>query len=117
MKIFSKEEFVEQHGHINYCEAVIWPNGHITYINTSHMKLMQKLFCRAKGIKDNLSSISKYCTDNNISLLDLGLYYYCNSTGCVCLWYECYLGSPNELQKDTMKYLAQNKIIYGGFLK
>lgn len=117
MKFFSKEEFVEQHGYINYCEAVIWPNGHITYVNPSHMKLMQKIFCKTKRIKNNLDSISKYCTDNNISLWSLSLEYFCNSTGCVSLWYNSYLGNPNELQKETMKYLAQNKIIYGGFLK
>lgn len=115
MKIFSKEEFVKQHGYIDYCEAVIWPNGHITYVKPSHIKLLQKIFCKTKGIKDNLSSITKYCTDNNIELWDLGLLYYCNSTGCISVWYDCYLGEPNELQKETLKYLAQNKIINGGF--
>ena len=39
---FTKEAFIKQHTHINWCEILIFPNGKVVYAKPSHIKALIK---------------------------------------------------------------------------
>ena len=101
------QEFIKQHNHVNYCEAIIFPDGTIEYANPSHI---EKLIQITNEDRDDLSIKMPWDASPVPWLVDY--------TGCVALWYEfCYLPeSFNIKQSFTISELLKADIIANPYI-
>lgn len=94
-------EFCKQHTYINYCEAIIFPDGTIEYATPSHQ---QKLISISGKSMDELMSIMPIWAAPNEWLVE-----YLN---CIAVWYDYYIYSNiNTKQKHTLDMLKKHNII------
>jgi hypothetical protein len=101
------KDFVEQHKHINYCEAIIFPNGDIEYANPSHT---EKLISITNEPKEEL--------DRKIPIDAGPVAWLVDYTGCVVLWYDfCYLPEQfTSAQAFTIAELLKAKIVHNPYI-
>ncbi|MEG1433239.1 hypothetical protein [Eubacterium sp.] len=104
MKAYSKRQFVIEHkrrGYINYCEAIILPNGKICFAEPSHLEALISIY--GKERVDIFSEMP--VTESPID-------YLLDKTGCVAVWYNCRIyASINQKQVDTLSYLLDARVI------
>jgi hypothetical protein len=94
-------DFVNQHTHIGYCEAIIFPNGDIEYANPGHT---YKLI--------NIASESRNELDTMIPTNASPLHWLVEHTQCISLWYEFFIyNTITDDQKNTLKQLFIHEII------
>jgi hypothetical protein len=98
-----KEDFVKNHNHINYCEAIIHPSGEIEYARPSHVQ--------------SLIRISGHTSDELYKMMERSMMspldFLLDMTKCVCVWYDFYQ-APKEItkkQKETLFFLMKNKVM------
>jgi len=98
-----KEDFVKNHNHINYCEAIIHPNGEIEYARPSHVQ--------------SLIRISGHTSDELYKMMERSMMspldFLLDMTKCVCVWYDFYQ-APKEItkkQEETLFFLMKNKVM------
>lgn len=95
-------DYIKQHNHIHYCEAIIYPDGRIADVKPSHIYTL----IRETGISYN--DIYK-----KIPVISSPIDWLIEYTGCICVWYE-YCVTPKSLTKEqleSLKALIENKII------
>ena len=98
------EDFIKQHNHIQYCEAILYPNGTISYVKPSHTETL----IRATGMTHKEVYEEMPVTANVMSwLLD--------KTRCVAIYYNGYVEPPNKkitlAQKIALKKLTESDIV------
>lgn len=79
-KKVSIDEFVANHKHINYCEAIIYPDGYITYAVPSHQQSLIKITNLSMDELENLMPM----TAGSIEWLT-------DYTRCIPVWYAGYM--------------------------
>lgn len=100
----SIDEFVKQHSHTNYCEAIILPNDNIDYATPSHI---YKLISLTGKSKDEIDSIMP----PTASPLEWLISY----TNCVAVWYNFFrFGNLTEMQKCSLHKLVKSGILIKG---
>ena len=101
------ENYINKHTDINYCEAIIHPDGTIEDARPSHI---EALILYSNETKDELSEKMPMEASPISWLVDY--------TGCVSLWYDtCLLPETlNSLQLSTIKELIKNKIIKNPYI-
>lgn len=98
------DEFIKQHKHTNYCEAIILPNGDIDYATPSHI---YKLISLTGKSKDEIDSIMP----RTASPLEWLVSY----TNCVAVWYDFFrFNSLTEKQKCSLHKLVKSGILIRG---
>lgn len=78
--IFEKiniEDFIKKHTHIYYCEAIIYPDGDITYAVPSHQQALMKITGKTM---DELWDIIPQTASPYEWLIDY--------TKCIAVWYD-----------------------------
>ena len=111
---YSVDEFISYHNskYRNYCEAIILPDGQITYSEPSHVYKLQmiwgvpkeELYCGGK-MRDKLwEIIPQYASP---------VHWLSEELNCVVLWYDAIIFPPNytEAQMYCVKQLMKNKCI------
>ena len=98
------EDFIKQHNHIQYCEAILYPDGTISYVKPSHTETL----IRATGMTHKEVYEEMPITANVMSwLLD--------KTRCVAIYYDGYIEPPNKkitlAQKIALKKLTESDIV------
>lgn len=98
------EDFIKQHNHIQYCEAILYPDGTISYVKPSHTETL----IRATGMTHKEVYEEIPITANVISwLLD--------KTRCIAIYYDGYIEPPNKkitlAQKIALKKLTESDIV------
>ena len=98
------EDFIKQHNHIQYCEAILYPDGTISYVKPSHTETL----IRATGMTHKEVYEEMPITAHVISwLLD--------KTRCVAIYYDGYIEPPNKkitlAQKIALKKLTESDIV------
>lgn len=71
------DDFIKKHTHINYCEAIIYPDGDITYAAPSHQQALISITGKSM---DNLFEIMAVSAAPTEWLIDY--------TGCICVWFQ-----------------------------
>lgn len=96
------KEYIEQHNAINYCEAIIYPNGEIEDAIPSHT---YKLMAITKKSKEELDKL----IPDRACPLDWLLGY----TGCIAIWHTFfkYDGFITNEQYDTIHELVIHDIL------
>lgn len=98
------EDFIKQHTHYYYCEAILYPDGTISYVKPSHTETL----IRATGMTHKEVYEEMPITANVVSwLLD--------KTRCVAIYYDGYVEPPNKkitlAQKIALKKLTESDIV------
>lgn len=98
------DEFVAQHNHVNYCEAIISPTGMIAYAEPSH--------CRAlAATMGHMTEDEMYINmPDDVSPID----YLVNKTKYVSVWYSMAIYPEegfNRVQSVVLDKLYDNGII------
>ena len=98
------EDFIKQHNHIQYCEAILYPDGTISYVKPSHTETL----IRATGMTHKEVYEEMPVTANVMSwLLD--------KTRCIAIYYDGYIEPPNKkitlAQKIALKKLIESDIV------
>ena len=98
------DTFINQHNHIRYCEAIIYPDGKIAYANPSHVETLIRYI-----------GIDRETIYNEMDIFDAPIVWLLNKTRCVAIWYDCYL-VPNDkkitlAQRITLRKLQDNDIV------
>lgn len=96
------KNYIKQHNHYGYCEAIIYPNGDIEDAIPSHTyKLMAITHKSRKELNELIP--------DRASPLDWLLGY----TGCIAIWYNFfrYDGFVNDKQYNTIQELVNHDIV------
>lgn len=98
------EDFIKQHNHIQYCEAILYPDGTISYVKPSHTETL----IRATGMTHKEVYEEIPIATNVMSwLLD--------KTRCVAIYYDGYIEPSNKkitlAQKIALKKLTESDIV------
>lgn len=107
VKFYSKEEFINIHinkkKYVRYCEAIMNKNGELAYVNPSHTYTLMDIVGKSRREVNEMIPVYE-------SPIDWLIEY----TGCVAIWFD-FIKVPkiglNEEQKETLKFLINNKII------
>lgn len=96
------KDFIDQHDHINYCEAIIAPDGNIEYAYPSHE---QYLITKSNKTIDQLKKIIPFYANY--------MHWLLGYTGCICVWYDRLLSPINytTAQVNTIRQLIKQNII------
>ena len=106
------EEFIKNHDHVNYCEAVIFPNGEVEYSIPSHMYKL--LLLNGLTLEDIYDHTDKYKEVlKKIPITADPVYWMTEDLQCVLTWYNSVVIPINytESQIDTIKELIRNGIL------
>lgn len=102
--IFKKitcDEFIKNHNHINYCEAIIYVDGDITWAVPSHVNALSKII-----------GLSQEELNSKIPITESPIHWLIEKTGCISIWYDSWIYYEiNEAQRHTLKKLYNSKII------
>ena len=100
-------DYIKQHNHINYCEALIYPDGTIEDARPSHTEAL------IRATHENRDII---CEKMPISASPAQ--WLVDYTGCVAVWYDfAYLPeSLNDSQIQTIMELVEAKILSNCFV-
>lgn len=89
-----------------YCEVVILSNGKIEYAVPSHQEK-----CMQVAIKETGKSRALIESECPLEMYADYLTYLENISGCVCVWYDFYIGKPNRFQKVALRRLIENRCV------
>ena len=102
------DEFIEYHkslGLINYCEVIIYPNGHVQYIIQSHERTLLRLYA-------NKIKVPFYLVYDHISVDDYCMEWLLKQTGCITVtFYTVDYVDISIHQLDTVRKLQESEII------
>ena len=108
---YNVDEFVEHHNGIHkcYCEAIVRPNGQITYAEPSHLMKLQEMW----GVpKEQLFTGGKMrdrlCSE--MPMTASPVHWLSEVLNCVILWYNAIIFPPNytKNQIQSVKKLIAN---------
>ena len=94
---------------INYLEVIITPDGTIEYAVPSH----QEKLIRIATDKLSLSRKELYDMCPMEYMFDVAS-WLCNITGCVSVWNDRYVGTPNKNQLASLRMLKNEGVFRGG---
>lgn len=100
---FRVSDFISKHNHINYCEAIISPNGLIGYVYSSHVNSLIGETGKTKSEIESMMDLSMTPIE-----------WLCNYTGCISVWYNSVLIPSDGIslaQLSTLKSLINSKIV------
>ena len=99
------EDFIKQHTHYYYCEAILYPDGTISYVKPSHTETL----IRATGMTHKEVYEEMPVTTSSIML------WLLDKTRCVAIYYDGYVEPPNKkitlAQKIALKKLTESDIV------
>ena len=99
------EDFIKQHTHYYYCEAILYPDGTISYVKPSHTETL----IRATGMTHKEVYEEMPVTTPSVML------WLLDKTRCVAIYYDGYVEPPNKkitlAQKIALKKLTESDIV------
>lgn len=97
-KKYTVEEFISNHKHINYCEAVIDSDGFVIYVEPSHIQTMIALTGESREVIDEKMPIEASPIE-----------WLTNYTNCIAVWHEGFIKphSLTKMQKDSLDRLIE----------
>ena len=105
--IMTIEEFLKEENvkYYNYCEAIIYKNGLISFAIPSHVLALIKV--------TGLDEETIYYGEGYMSLTDSPIHWLTNFTGCIPVWNNGYIlpNNPTDEQLKTLEILINKKII------
>lgn len=104
------EDFIKNHKHVYYCEAIIFSDGTVAEVRPSHQLTVLR---EIDPDTDNLFKKIPFREDP----LDWGL----NEIGAIAVWYEGYIlptkTMPSDAAFNSLYKLVENKLIQNRNMK
>lgn len=104
--VYNVDEYIAQHNHINYCEAIVFKNGDVMDVRPSHQETLVRLAARHYGVtRDELYSM--------IPIEASPLHWIVEDLGLVALWYD-FAVVPYDMSDEqvaTIKKLQECNIL------
>lgn len=95
------DDFIKNHTYINYCEAILYPDGDITYAAPSHLNALIRITDRtADDIYDEMP------------IYDSPIHWLMEYTGCISVWTDGVM-FPKDItdqQVESLKKLKNEKL-------
>lgn len=91
------DKFIKEHKHLYYCEAIIYPNGDITYAVPSHQEALISITGKDRSYLMDIMPISAAPTQ-----------WLIDYTGCISVWYEGFMmpnGSELFYREEEIKQI------------
>ena len=96
--------FIKNHNHICYCEAVLYPDGTITYVKPSHTETLIRA--------TKMTHAEVYA---EMPTTEHSLYWLLDKTRCIAIWYNDYALPRNKkitlAQKIALKKLSESNVV------
>ena len=113
-EVLHSEFDIETHKNtfINYLEVVIDNEGKIMYAVPSHMEILIKLYME----RYNVTREEIVCKLTYEPPWEYGLdmsAWLCEKLHCICVWFDCYKGKPNQIQLNKLKTLRLSGVYHG----
>ncbi len=96
------DDFIENHTHINYCEAIIHPDGSIEYARPSHVETLIRITGEDREV------IYK-----KMPITASPIFWLIDYTRYISVWYDGYVkpDTCTKEQEESIKKLIDNNII------
>lgn len=98
------EEFIKNHRHTNYCEAIIDKHGKVCYVKPSHTYTLERM----SGIDRNTLYKEK------ISIQDSPLHWLLNYNEAIAIWSNGFISNKKPTKESVN---ALKKLIEAGLVK
>ena len=106
-KVFEVEDFIKQHNHVFYCEAVILPDGRVKYALPSHSEVMLARYMELNHFKTREEAYASVTPE------EYSLQWLVNASGYVAIWYDIQVipegVTPEQLH--SLNRLLETKVI------
>lgn len=93
--------FINEHKHVYYCEAIIYPDGDITYAVPSHQQSLISITEKDMNYLMDIMPISAAPTE-----------WLIDYTGCIAVWFEGFMvpnGSELFFREEEEKFIYLTK--------
>lgn len=113
-KVLHSEFNIETHKNtfINYLEVIIDDEGKIMYAVPSHMERLIEVYMERYNVTRE-EIICKLTYEPSWEYgLDMSA-WLCEKLHCICVWFECYKGKPNQIQLNKLKTLRLSGVYSG----
>jgi hypothetical protein len=95
------KDYIKQHDHYNYCEAIIFPNGDIEDARPSHVYKLMAVTNLPKDIVNRI--MPEYVSP---------LHWLLGYTKCISVWFDFFIyDSITEEQRNTLQELVNHEIL------
>lgn len=98
------DTFIKEHEHINYCEAIIFKNAKIGYVNPSHQETLMR---ETDHTKEELNKM--------IPITESVLNWLLDYTECIAVWTNGYMLPRNKNisaeQKEVLHKLINENLV------
>lgn len=99
------EQFIKQHNHINYCEAIIDKDGMVQNIKPNHVQTL----IRETNLPEDLIWAL-------MPITEIPVRWLVDFTGCVAVWFDMLLKPKDGItpeQEIAIQKMIESKIILG----
>ena len=104
------DAFISQHRLIEFCEAIVYPDGTVQYAVPSHLEKLERIYQELCVDSDIIEAATMYGVYGE----DAYLQWLVDQTKCVCVWYR-HIVTPSEMnpiQRDSVERLSTHGIIH-----
>lgn len=100
------DDFIKNHKHINYCEAILFEDGSIDYAIPSHQEYLVAEYMKRTGM-------SKEEVWEEIPITASPIDWLIDKTKCIIIWYDSFMRNKTitQSQFNSLSKLKENKII------
>ena len=113
-EVLHSEFNIETHKNtfINYLEVIIDDEGKIMYAVPSHMERLIEVYMERYNVTRE-EIICKLTYEPSWEYgLDMSA-WLCEKLHCICVWFDCYKGKPNQIQLNKLKTLRLSGVYSG----
>lgn len=98
-------DYIETHDKLNYCEALLFPDGTIIDVNPSHTESLIREACKMYHLtKDELFRMMPVYAGV--------IHYLVEYTNIICIWYDfCIADNITDQQMRSLKLLQDHGIV------
>lgn len=101
---FKVDDFIKQHDHTHYCEAIVHTNEDLEYAIPSHIEKIR-----------DIANLTIEEARVAIPIDESPICWFLDKTGCIALWYDAILAPEHtpitDEQRETIRKLCECKII------
>ena len=98
------EEFIKNHTHINYCEAIIHPTGEVEYIKPNHVQTLIRAYGKPEEV-----------VWKEMPITEAPIIWLAEKTNYIPVWTNGYIISnnqkPTEEQLNSLCSLIEAKLV------
>lgn len=97
-------KFIRDHSHINYCEAIVHPDGEVEYASPSHTEALIRIYGKPRDI-----------LWQEMPIYDSPVVWLIVHTKCIPVWSNGYI-LPDDIRPTLRQLASLNKLVAAGLV-